>query len=171
MCGRPKTISYRAATHAFLVKAQAIQQSLQIFRLPIRFGGAMKTRKFLALALMILIPVWTASAQSDRGSITGTVTDPSGAAVSGVKITATNLETGEVRDTVTNDEGIYNLPELKAGPYKLTVEGQGFKNSTFENIQVAVQVTRRADVTLEVGSVTDVVTVTSEAPVIQVENA
>ncbi|HYP26263.1 MAG TPA: carboxypeptidase-like regulatory domain-containing protein [Blastocatellia bacterium] len=131
----------------------------------------MKTRMFLALALLILIPALPASAQSDRGSITGTVTDPSGAAVSGVKVTATNLDTGEVRETVSNDEGNYTLAELKAGPYKLTVEGQGFKSSTFENIQVAVQVTRRADVTLEVGNVSDVVTVTSDAPVIQVESA
>ncbi|HKY05936.1 MAG TPA: carboxypeptidase-like regulatory domain-containing protein, partial [Blastocatellia bacterium] len=133
----------------------------------------MKTTKLFALTLCLLLSFWASpvTAQSDRGSITGTVTDPSGAAISGAKITATNLETGETRDTTTGDEGNYTLPELKAGPYKLTAELQGFKLSTIEDLQVAVQVTRRVDIQLEVGNVTDVVTVTTDAPVIQAENA
>jgi hypothetical protein len=133
----------------------------------------MKAKKFFALALVSLTLCFASAAyaQSDRGSITGTVKDPSGALVPNAKVTATNLNSGEVRETTTSDEGSYTLPELKADPYKLTVEAQGFKTSTIENIQVAVQVTRRADVTLEIGVVTDVVTVASDTTVLQTDTA
>jgi hypothetical protein len=116
---------------------------------------------------------WTTPAfgQSDRGSVTGTVTDPGGAVVVGAKITATSLETNEVREATSSDEGNYTLPELRAGLYRVTVEAQGFKSATFEDFKVAVQTTRSLDVTLEVGAITDVVTVTSDsAPVIQTDS-
>jgi hypothetical protein len=131
----------------------------------------MKANKFFALALLSLTLGFASAAyaQSDRGSITGSVKDPGGALVPNAKVTATNLNSGEVRETTTSDEGSYTLPELKADPYKLTVEAQGFKTSTIENIQVAVQVTRRADVTLEIGVVTDVVTVASDTTVLQTD--
>jgi hypothetical protein len=133
----------------------------------------MKAKKFFALVLVSLTLCFASAAyaQSDRGSITGSVKDPGGALVPNAKVTATNLNNGEVRETITSDEGTYTLPELKADPYKLTVEAQGFKTSTVENIQVAVQVTRRADVTLEIGVVTDVVTVASDTTVLQTDTA
>ncbi|HEY9230732.1 MAG TPA: carboxypeptidase-like regulatory domain-containing protein, partial [Blastocatellia bacterium] len=76
----------------------------------------MKASKSILLALLTL---WfacagAAFAQTDRGNITGTVTDPSGAVVSGAKVTATNLDTNEVRETNTTDEGNFTLTELKA---------------------------------------------------------
>ncbi|HEV7377879.1 MAG TPA: TonB-dependent receptor [Pyrinomonadaceae bacterium] len=131
----------------------------------------MKANKFFALALLLLTLGFASAAyaQSDRGSITGSVKDPGGALVPNAKVTATNLNSGEVRETTTSDEGSYTLPELKADPYKLTVEAQGFKTSTIENIQVAVQVTRRADVTLEIGVVTDVVTIAADTTVLQTD--
>jgi hypothetical protein len=133
----------------------------------------MKTRSIISLALSIFLLTFTSSAlaQSDRGTITGTVTDPTGAVVSGAKVTATSLDTGEVRETTTSDDGTYTLSELKAGPWKLSISAEGFKASTIENIQVAVQVTRRADLQLETGNIGETVTVTSEAPVIQAESA
>ncbi|HYY58364.1 MAG TPA: carboxypeptidase-like regulatory domain-containing protein, partial [Pyrinomonadaceae bacterium] len=129
--------------------------------------------KLIALALLTLTLVWASPvfAQSDRGNITGTVTDPSGALVGNAKVTATNQTTNEVRETTTSDQGSFTLPQLKADPYRITVEAQGFKSATLENVQVAVQVTRTVDVTLEIGVVTDVVTVSSEAaPVIQTDS-
>ncbi|MFN2532447.1 MAG: carboxypeptidase-like regulatory domain-containing protein [Pyrinomonadaceae bacterium] len=80
-------------------------------------------RLFLLSALLIVFTCIPASAQSDRGSITGTVTDPNGAVVADAKVTATNLNTGEVRTTSTSPEGTYTLPELKADPWKVTIEG------------------------------------------------
>ncbi|HEV2800772.1 MAG TPA: TonB-dependent receptor [Pyrinomonadaceae bacterium] len=126
-----------------------------------------KLFSFLLLTFLMAVPVW---AQSDRGTITGTVTDPQGGLVAGAKITATNLNTGEVREATTSDEGSYTLPELSPAPYRVSVEASGFKTSTLENIQVGVQVTRRADFTLELGAIADVVTVTAEsAPTIQTD--
>ncbi len=134
----------------------------------------MKPQKFFTLALFcVLSAVWVspASAQSDRGSLTGTITDPTGAVVANAKITATNLSTGEVREATTSDEGNYTLPELKADPYKVTVEAQGFKTSTAEDVKVAVQVTRSLDFALEVGAVGDTVVITaSDTPVIQTDS-
>src|SRR5919205_3379652 len=132
-------------------------------------GSPMKSSKLFALALLALT-LFTAPeafAQSDRGSITGTVTDPNGAVVSSAKITATSLDTGEVREVTTGDEGGYTLPELKAGRWRVSAEAAGFKTTTVEEYKVAVQVTHSIDFKLELGAVTDVVTVTSEsAPVL-----
>jgi hypothetical protein len=121
------------------------------------------------LLLALTAPAW---AQSDRGRITGTVTDPSGAVVPNAKVTATNTETNEAREATTSGEGNYTLPELKAGPYRVSVEAAGFKTATLDNVQVAVQVARTVDVKLEIGAVGDVVNITSDAaPVIQTETA
>jgi hypothetical protein len=132
----------------------------------------MKSKKFCALLLLVLMGtlVSSASAQSDRGAITGSVTDPAGAVVANAKVTATNLDSNEVREVTTSDEGTFAIPELKAAPYKLTVEAPGFKTATIENIQIAVQVTRRADVKLEIGEVTDVVTVAADTTALQIDS-
>ncbi|HEY0404790.1 MAG TPA: TonB-dependent receptor [Pyrinomonadaceae bacterium] len=131
----------------------------------------MKANKFFALLLLLLMMVCASavSAQSDRGSLTGSVKDPSGALVPNAKVTATNLNSGEARETTTSDEGSYTLPELKADPYRLTVEAPGFKTATVEQIQVAVQTTRRADVTLEIGIISDVITVAADTTVLQTD--
>jgi hypothetical protein len=131
----------------------------------------MKSKKFYALVLVVLMVAFvsSASAQSDRGALTGSVTDPAGAVVANAKVTVTSLESNEVREVTTSDEGTFTVPELKAAPYKLSVEAPGFKTATIENIQIAVQVTRRADVTLEIGEVTDVVTVAADATALQID--
>src|SRR5215208_596977 len=129
-------------------------------------------RLFLLLALVIVFGSFVpASAQTDRGTITGTVTDPAGAVVADAKVTATNLNTGEARTTTTSGEGTYTFPELKADPWKLTVEAAGFNAATIEKVQVAVQTVRRADVQLQVGVVTNVVIIGSDAaPAIQADS-
>jgi hypothetical protein len=133
----------------------------------------MKSQKLFTLVALMLVLTWgvTAYGQSDRGSITGTVSDPNGAVVANAKVTATNLNSGEVREATTSDEGNYTLPELKADPWKVTVEAPGFSTSTIESVQVAVQVIRRADVQLQLGDITNVVTVAADsAPVIQTDS-
>lgn len=134
----------------------------------------MKSSKHIALALLTLVLLLATPAfgQSDRGSITGRVTDPNGAVVANVKITATDLTTGETREATSSGEGDFTLPELKAHPYKVTAEAQGFKTSSLENVQVAVQGSRRVDFQLELGEVSSVVTVASDsAPVVQTDTA
>jgi hypothetical protein len=125
----------------------------------------MKAHKLFAAALLTFLLTLAAApvlAQSDRGTITGTVTDPNGGVVQNAKVTATSLETGEAREATTGDEGNYTLPELKAGLYKVSVEAQGFKTANVDSFKVAVQVTHSLDFKLEIGAVTDVVTVTSD---------
>jgi hypothetical protein len=134
----------------------------------------MKANKFFAFALFALMLVLAAPAfgQSDKGSLTGTVTDPNGAAVANAKVTATNLNTNEARDATTSGEGTYTIPELKADPYKVTVEAQGFKAAALENLIIAVQVTRRADFKLELGEISSVVTVAADTvPVLQTDTS
>jgi hypothetical protein len=132
----------------------------------------MKAKKFFALALVSLTICFASAAyaQSDRGTITGTVTDPNGGLVAGAKVTATNLETNEERTATTTAEGSYTLPELRPGPYKVTVEAQGFRSVAVDQYKVAVQVTHSLDFKLEIGEISNVVTVTSDAaPVLQTD--
>jgi hypothetical protein len=132
----------------------------------------MKFQRFTVVALLALIIACTSAVlgQSDRGAINGRVTDPNGAVVAAAKITVTNIETNDVRETVTNDEGNFSIPQLQAAGYKLSVEAAGFKTATLDDVRVAVAVTRTVDIKLEVGAVGEVVTISSDsAPVLQVD--
>jgi hypothetical protein len=130
-----------------------------------------KLISFLLLTFLLACAAPVVLAQSDRGTLTGSVTDPNGGLVAGAKVTATNINTGEVREATTSDEGAYTIPELAPAPYRVSVEASGFKTSTLESIQIAVQFTRRADFTLELGAISDVVTVTEESsPTIQTDS-
>ena len=131
----------------------------------------MKISNIAVAALLVLTLAGISSAQSDRGGITGRVTDQAGAVVADAKVTALNVETGETREARTNGEGNYTIPQLPAVIYTIKVEATGFKTSSVENIKVAVQVVRTVDVTLEVGELTNTVIVSGEsAPVLQTEN-
>ncbi len=131
----------------------------------------MKSKKFYALVLLILTAALasTAVAQSDRGSITGTIKDPNGAVVADAKVTAINTESGEIREAKTSGEGTFTIPQLVAAPYQLSVEAAGFKTATVDEVRVGVQVTRSVEITLEIGAVGESVTVTSEAAVINTD--
>src|SRR5436305_15262525 len=123
--------------------------------------------------LFVLMPVLLAAFAFAQtfGEITGRVNDPSGAAVSGTSVTATNLATNAVRQTTTTDSGAYAFPSLPPGTYRLRIEHPGFKASTSENLEVQVQQTVRMDVMLQLGQVTETVEVSENADLIQPENA
>jgi hypothetical protein len=130
----------------------------RLFR-PFRLG-------LLLLAAALGLP---AAAQTS-GEIRGVVTDASGAAVAGATVTVTNAATGAVRRAATNDEGIYNFPSLQPGVYALRVEQQGFKTALRDNIELQVQQVASIDMTLEIGSVGETVTVTGGAPLLAQES-
>src|SRR5262245_28113649 len=77
-------------------------------------------------------------AQSERGTIRGTVTDSSGSIMPGVTVKATNVDTGIETATVTTEAGLYNIPQLKPGNYRVEIERSGFKKLKRENVRVDV---------------------------------
>ena len=128
-------------------------------------------RNVLAVAIVAILMVSAAYAQTDRGTITGTVADPTGAVVPEANVQVTNTETGAQYQTLTTATGNYTLASLVAGTYNLTVAVNGFKKFIQEGIQVAVAQTARVDLVLQVGSASDAVTITADAPLIKTENA
>ena len=133
---------------------------------------AMKTRHLSipAVLMFLLACVVPIAAQSDRGAITGKVKDPTGAVVGNAKVTALNVETNEAREVTTNDEGSFTIPQLQAAMYTLKAEAAGFKTAAVEGVKVAVQVTSTVDITLQVGELSDTVTISSQdVPVMQTD--
>jgi hypothetical protein len=109
--------------------------------------------------------------QSVRGTILGTVTDPSGAVVPGAKVTAHQTATGLVRTEVTNSEGEYSIPQLPVGPYAITVEQANFKKTERTGIELRVDDKLRVDIVLAVGQVTETVAVEATVPVVQTDSS
>jgi len=101
--------------------------------------------------------------QSTRGSLIGTVTDQSGAAVAGAKVTAKNVATGEELQSKTNDVGVFVFSSLLHGQYSVTVEAGGFKRLEVPEVMIEVSQQAKVNLALEVGAVTEQVTVTGEA--------
>jgi carboxypeptidase family protein/TonB-dependent receptor-like protein len=99
--------------------------------------------------------------------LNGTVTDPSGAAIPSAKIVVTNQATGEVWNSQTNSDGLYVLPSLPPGSYQLTVITEGFQKLIVSGLKLDVATTVTKDLQLTVGSVTQEVQVTTEAPLIE----
>jgi hypothetical protein len=122
------------------------------------------------LAGLIALVASSASAQTETGRITGKVTDPQGIAVPGVTITATSITSGASRTTVTDQTGSYVLANMLATTYVVDFSLQGFKRSS-ARVLVTVGSSVTADTKLEIGQLTEAVSVTAVTPVINVSNA
>ena len=109
--------------------------------------------------------------QEFRATVTGHVVDPSSAAVPTALIQIRNLGTNEVATATTDSQGNYSIPFLKPGSYSLTAEAKGFKKVTQENFTLNVGQTATLNLTLEVGSVTESMTVTADVPLIDTAKA
>jgi len=130
------------------------------------FSGANATR-LANLTHLIILSTGIALAQSERGTIAGTVTDPSGAAIPGAKVVVTNKNTNTSNSTVSNEVGNYTVPNLAPGDYNLRVEHQGFKASAITDIVVNATASLRADITMEVGATQQTVEVSATAIALQ----
>jgi len=133
----------------------------------------------LALAALLLIPgtfsvisVSTASAQSViSGDIAGTITDPSGAVVPNANVTVKSLDTGEVKNVVSNDAGAYRVSLLKPGQYEITVTASGFQNAE-EKLTVQAGIVAAGSLKMTLGGSSQTVEVSAEAlPLIHTEDA
>src|SRR5688500_13576496 len=130
-------------------------------------GGSLKMR-WICLVICLLF-VGPAYAQLDRGTISGTVLDPSGGAIPGATVTITAAGTNVSHNAVTNEHGQYNMPNLPIGTYSIKYEATGFKVLVRENITLQISQVLRIDVRMEVGIAADVVNVTAEAPLVQTD--
>src|SRR6185295_18178550 len=109
-------------------------------------------------ALLVLVPS-LASAQLDRGQISGSVKDESGGVIPGATITATHTQTGTVRTAVTDGTGYYVFTALTPGLYEIVVELQGFKKFMQSAVPMDAGANRRLDATLQTGTINESVTV------------
>ncbi|MCY4596053.1 MAG: carboxypeptidase-like regulatory domain-containing protein, partial [Bryobacterales bacterium] len=122
-------------------------------------------------AVALLVVVWAGMAQTDTATITGIVTDSTGAAVPGASIQAINQVNGLEYDTESNETGNYVLTALPIGRYDLTASTEGFQTLLRPNIALNAGSRARVDIELQVGSVTETVEVTAELPLLESETS
>jgi len=130
------------------------------------------TLRFMGWVMAILLVCAPVFAQNDRASITGRVTDPSGANVVGATVKVTNINTGATFDATTNDDGRFVVPSvLQVGMYKVEASMAGFKMAVSDNIELRIGDVREVNLALQVGATTESVTVTSEVPLLNTETS
>jgi hypothetical protein len=125
-------------------------------------------RVVLGLVVALCLLPAALAAQAVTGTILGTITDTSGAAVPGATVTLTNQGTGLMRTVVTDNAGEYTAPSLPTGKYKMVAELPGFKTATLSDIELTVDTKVRVNGRLEVGTVSETVTVAAASPLVQV---
>jgi hypothetical protein len=128
-------------------------------------------KRLCCLVVFVVLSVFAVFGQSDRGTLTGTVSDSASSVVAAAPVSVTNSATGVALKTVTTSTGSYTVNSLPAGTYTITVQVPGFKTFQQKGVRVDVAQTARIDVALEVGSVTDSVSVDADASLLKTESA
>jgi hypothetical protein len=131
----------------------------------------MKKLQFCLVLFSVLMLALGAAAQVQNGQFTGTVTDPSGAAIPNAKVSVTNMGTNLSVETTTNQTGNYTARELPVGSYKITVEAPGFKRATDTNVYLNAGTTAHVDFKMQIGQATEVVEVTGEIAAVNTEDS
>ncbi|PYR04282.1 MAG: hypothetical protein DMG00_23980 [Acidobacteria bacterium] len=130
-------------------------------------------KRAVVLCLIVAASLWPrpVAAQAVTGTILGSVTDTTGAAVPGATVTLTNLGTGLTRTVVTDSVGEYTAPSLPTGKYRLVSELPGFKTVTIPDIDLGVDQRVRINVQLQIGAVAENVTVAASSPLVQIASS
>jgi len=136
-----------------------------------RFVLFRSCRKLAVSLVLTILCSAMALGQSTYGSVSGSVTDPSGAAVSDADVTLTNTGTSEKHTQKTSDQGTYAFVNVIPGGYRMDIEKAGFKRFSQPNVVVQVQLDTHVDTSLAVGAASEVVEVTSETTLLQTESA
>jgi hypothetical protein len=131
----------------------------------------MKKLQSCLVIFSFLVLILSAGAQVQNGQFTGTVTDQTGAAITGAKVTVTNVGTNLSVTTTTNQSGGYTVKELPVGTYKITAEAPGFKTRSDTSLALNAGSIQRADFKMEIGRATEVVEVSGEATAVQVDDS
>ena len=133
------------------------------------------TKRWVVLAAVTILVLATASipalGQVTSGTIIGTVTDQQGAAVAGAKVTVTDVAKGTSDTTTTNDSGNYTVTHLIPDLYTVKIEASGFKTFQQSGVTVVADATQHVDAHFQVGSASETLEVTAEAPQLQTDNA
>ncbi|RPI16721.1 MAG: carboxypeptidase regulatory-like domain-containing protein, partial [Acidobacteriales bacterium] len=127
--------------------------------------------RLLVLACALGIAASALWSQEFRGTLMGRILDAQDAVVPNVKIQLTEVSTGAKYDTVSSTEGLYSVPFLAPGLYRVTAETAGFKRYVREGVRVSTNDRVGLDIKLELGQVIESVTVSDEAPILQTASA
>ncbi len=130
-----------------------------------------KLNIILSVCALFLALATGANAQVLYGSLTGTVSDATGAVLNGAKVSALEVRTGVSRETVTDSNGIYRFTALLPGTYKVTISAPSFANQETSGVLVAANEVARVDAALKVAGASQSLTVTTEAPLLQTDKA
>lgn len=125
--------------------------------------------KLIRLIALAALAATCCLAQVNRATLTGFISDPSGAAVPSVKVTAIHVETGNSITTLASESGSYTIPALQTGAYRLEFEAPGFKKGVRTQVELAAGATLRQDIVLELGSVAESVMVEAKASPVESE--
>ena len=135
----------------------------------------MRFRRPWSIALLALLVMVVAVpfgfGQTDQGTITGVVQDPSGAVIGNANVTLTNLDTGQEFKTKTDGGGVYVFSPIKIGNYKVTVASPGFETTTQTNLHVSIQQRLNVAIAMKPGAASETVTVSTEAPLMQTQES
>src|SRR5689334_9219779 len=132
-----------------------------------REGGPMRFSAVLRHAAILIGSAVLAWSQVGTATINGSVTDPSGAAVASVEVTVVNLDTNFTFTVLTNTEGLYRVPSLQPGPYRLTFRSAGFKQLVRDGVALRTGDVLPVDAKLEVGGLTESIAVNATATLIE----
>jgi len=154
-----------------------LQVKSRVEKLALKLVAACGLVKFGRLSMAILLGLSLAAfftpvmGQAVNATLLGTVTDASGAVVSGAKVTITEMKTGVSRSATTNEDGNYEFPNLPPGQYEVAVERDGFKKSVRSGVDVLVNSDVRINAVLQPGTNSETVVVTAEVPILQTDRA
>ena len=126
--------------------------------------------RFALAGTLVVLSAAAVFAQNDRGTMTGTIVDSTGAVIANAPVEARNTDTGALYPAASSETGNYTVVQLPAGPYELDVTVAGFKKFIRTGLTIQAAQTIRVDATLEVGNATDAITVEGEAPQLQTES-
>src|SRR5207249_5299562 len=156
-------VARRSATVLDTKPTQQLQDAEGRFQMSYRSLAS----SFLLFAVAVLVGSTGLEAQVTTATLYGVVSDSTGAVVPGASITARHQGTGVSRDSVTDERGEFALPALPNGPYRLKIEMPGFKTQTREGMQLGAGQTVRQTFVLEVGQVSENITIAETAPLVE----
>ncbi len=131
----------------------------------------LKISRVLTLSVLAVGFNFLSFGQSTNATLSGTVQDPQGALIPRASVVATQIDTAQSRQTTSGDDGHYTIPNLPIGAYRVTVSSPGFKTIVIPSITLQVNQSAELNLKLQVGSATEEVTVTTQAPLLNTETS